>query len=445
MQAALIFLAFLASTGLAIEITVLKDAKTTAGSRIELVCEVSDLRGSLEECLWYDPDGNRYRERDNEDGIRVTLDDRRDECVLSINSLEKGHGGDWECEVSDSRETASKFVYVRVYANNEPFRLLLDDDERRVEARIGQSIELLCPSNNRADSHAERPVCKWYSPAGKKYDIVGRHGEIYDHSQDGIEVAGDVDRGECGIIINDVGFQHHGDWKCELLRKSRLPNVPGSEVASAEIRTEIFRTARLDDPEKRLQGYYRGDTDVRISMEVTVDTAKEEFTDFYWIVQRTLKIYEGERECLSSRFCYESSRRRRYRNGGENAYTITLDIDELTREDLETPLVLVKDYRLFNSNVDSREIYLVPTQQDTSNDDEDYDDNNSGRSRFARQRQVSDQMCLINDELLSSGEGVDYPRLCVRLMCKDQGEVDATSMEESKCRRRRQRQKNNDR
>lgn len=77
-----------------------------------------------------------------------------------------------------------------------------------------------------------------------------RYGETYDYSADGIEVAGNLDNGECGIIIRNVGFANSGTWKCELLRKQRPGSaVIGSEVTNAEIKLDVFRTSRLADDE----------------------------------------------------------------------------------------------------------------------------------------------------------------------------------------------------
>ena len=89
-------------------------------------------------------------------------------------------------------------------------------------------------------------------------------------------------------------------------------------------------------------------------MEVEVDESKEKFTDFYWIVRRSLKIYEGEEDCLDSGRregnCYEASRKRkigssRSSNKGIVKYELSLFIDEIEEEDLEERIFLVKDYR----------------------------------------------------------------------------------------------------
>ena len=107
-------------------------------------------------------------------------------------------------------------------------------------------------------------------------------------------------------------------------------------------------------------------------MEVEIDKRKEEFTDFYWIVRRNLRIFEGERECTrtsgSSRRdenCYESLRRKKIRSKSKDGdsrtkfflglpsrskghivkFELILIIDRLELEDLENRIFLVKDYR----------------------------------------------------------------------------------------------------
>ena len=63
-----------------------------------------------------------------------------------------------------------------------------------------------------------------------------------------------------------------------------------------------------------LQGYEEDDDDVEIVMEVEVNENKEKFTDFFWLIQKSIKIYENERDCLGSgrrKNCYFARRRKR--------------------------------------------------------------------------------------------------------------------------------------
>ena len=56
-------------------------------------------------------------------------------------------------------------------------------------------------------------------------------------------------------------------------------------------------------------------------MEMEINENKEEYTDFYWIVRRTLKIYEGDLACTGTRKrrnqnCYDALKRRKIRTKG---------------------------------------------------------------------------------------------------------------------------------
>ena len=89
-------------------------------------------------------------------------------------------------------------------------------------------------------------------------------------------------------------------------------------------------------------------------MEMEINENKEEYTDFYWIVRRNLKIYEGDLSCTGTRKrrnqnCYDALKRRKIRtknkSNGIIKYELSLIIDKLEKEDVEEPIFLVKDYR----------------------------------------------------------------------------------------------------
>ena len=90
-------------------------------------------------------------------------------------------------------------------------------------------------------------------------------------------------------------------------------------------------------------------------MEVEIDKNREQYTDFYWIVRRNMKIYEGDISCIGSgprrkQNCYDASRRKRLgkrkaSNNGIIKYELSLMIDRLEREDLEDRIFLVRDFR----------------------------------------------------------------------------------------------------
>ena len=97
-------------------------------------------------------------------------------------------------------------------------------------------------------------------------------------------------------------------------------------------------------------------------MEVEIGP-EEKHVDLYWIVQRQHIVHENEFKCptVSKSRCYTSTKRSR-RDG--NSFAIKLVIDELTRRDMEDPIVLVKDFRDPHGE-DLMELYFVPTKLDT--------------------------------------------------------------------------------
>ena len=101
-----------------------------------------------------------------------------------------------------------------------------------------------------------------------------------------------------------------------------------------------------------------------IRLDVEINENKEEFTDFFWIIQRYKKVYEGEIECVGSgrnENCYEAKRKRRVgKNQGNVTYELELRIDTLEKEDIELKVFLIKDFRNFNSKVDQFEVFSVP-------------------------------------------------------------------------------------
>ena len=77
------------------------------------------------------------------------------------------------------------------------------------------------------------------------------------YEREGVEPAGDADKGECGIRIKDIDFKHIGEWRCVLIRQS-LSGL-GSEIAEKRI-TLVAESSRLrkeDLNEPRLLGFKR--------------------------------------------------------------------------------------------------------------------------------------------------------------------------------------------
>ena len=109
-----------------------------------------------------------------DDRIRVTLDDRRDECILTIESLRSEDKGPWECVVYDGRDEDSRYVIADVTDRNDKFQLLIDQDETQLNVRLGDDVKINCPTNHNSRSASNRPVCKFVSPTGKIYQIIGK-------------------------------------------------------------------------------------------------------------------------------------------------------------------------------------------------------------------------------------------------------------------------------
>ena len=60
-------------------------------------------------------------------------------------------------------------------------------------------------------------------------------------------------------------------------------------------------------------------------MEVEVNEDKEKFTDFFWLVQKSIKIYEYDEDCLGSgrrENCYFARRRKRIAGTVYNIRTV---------------------------------------------------------------------------------------------------------------------------
>ena len=158
--------------------TVLGDAYVADGGKAELVCSVNGLRNALGDCSWIAPNGTEYPSsgrRKSESGISVKANSRKDECILTIEVVSRLHSGFWECTVTEGRETAGKFGYLRTYVGDgsTPLQLLVDADATRVTSQRGTDVVLNCPSNNVARFAGQRPACRWLTPAGQTITLVG--------------------------------------------------------------------------------------------------------------------------------------------------------------------------------------------------------------------------------------------------------------------------------
>ena len=89
------------------------------------------------------------------------------------------------------------------------------------------------------------------------YIFAFRFGNPVSYEREGVEPAGDADKGECGIRIKNIDFKHIGEWRCVLIRQS-LSGL-GSEIAEKRI-TLVAESSRLrkeDLNEPRLLGFKR--------------------------------------------------------------------------------------------------------------------------------------------------------------------------------------------
>ena len=92
-------------------------------------------------------------------------------------------------------------------------------------------------------------------------------------------------------------------------------------------------------------------------------------------------------------------------------------------------------YFQFNSKEDKYEAFIVPRSRSSraiDDEREDYFEN-------ARSQVSEGKGCLITDEFIETGESLDVPELCIQLVCKENSNVDVRSLQESRCRRRRNR------
>ena len=74
----------------------------------------------------------------------------------------------------DGREEASKYVIINVTEKKERFQLLINPDETDVDVRRGDDVQILCPTNHDSSTPQDRPICRFISPSGKRYDLIGK-------------------------------------------------------------------------------------------------------------------------------------------------------------------------------------------------------------------------------------------------------------------------------
>ena len=81
----------------------------------------------------YESGSARSGNPNSDSEISVVADSRRNECILTINSVKKSDSGFWECVVTEDRKSVGKFAFLRTFAadGGAPLKLLLDPDSTR--------------------------------------------------------------------------------------------------------------------------------------------------------------------------------------------------------------------------------------------------------------------------------------------------------------------------
>ncbi|TRY68872.1 hypothetical protein TCAL_12165 [Tigriopus californicus] len=390
----------------AIDIEITRDPKITVGDRLDLECEVTS--GFIDECIWYGPDGRTKfttSRRGNARDAEVDIDG--DFCILSIPRASSEDNGPWECVIYDRDETKGKFAFAQIRSQSGKLEVDLLPSQKEVVAQRGARVELICPTNAIFSDPKAAPLCNWLDPLGETHNLVGRRGEVFRNEQTGLRGTGDLSKGECGIMIDDVRARHYGIWSCKVLRQ-RQDGRPGSEVITADLLlTDEPRRSRSNTDDE-LQGFQDGDRDVKINVDFDLasKSSSQQNPTVYWIVQRQYIVKENRRYCPSnSRDCYTSSSRQQKQG---NTYAIELSFDELIREDIREPIVLVRDGTDGNGR-GQVQMDFVPKVAESL-------ESVSGISR--------DNGCVVNGQYRAVGELVTLRDDCVEVTCESAGKVE---------------------
>ena len=350
--------------------------------------------------------------------MRERRNDEEVLCTLKIRNVRNEHNGPWKCEIREegrNGDREERYVFLTVLSS---LKLTLKPDRRQVAADEDEEAEMMCRTKSRF-VRGQRPICSWIAPkrSGRFIRKNGRdknrrrkedERKIYDvsrsnYDREGIYQIGDPTKGECGIRIDRVDpDEHYGTWTCKVLRTTRGDGRPGSEVVTGEVELVPARSGRVDEL-RRLQGFEEGDEDVEVSNKIDIDP-DDRRVELYWIVQRRYKIDEGDEEC-PDRDCYESGRARELEN---DVYSITLKFDELTLEDIETPIVLVKKYRTRSGDI-LHEMSFLPTSEQNV--------------EF-----VCGESCSVNGRTIAAGESYEDLRSCLEIFCDDDGKVEVEKL-----------------
>ena len=199
----------------------------------------------------------------------------------------------------------------------------------------------------------------------------------------------------------EVRPSHFGQWKCKVLR-ARTDGRLGSEVLQSKVSlADRFRSARLNN-EDTLQGFERGDKDAKVTLEFDLNPREESESNFFWVVQRSYVIPLDRKECpRDAKDCFTSSNVRQ-KTGQRKTFQVSLEFERLSDEDIENPVVLVREY---GERRDGKkyQIYFLPKE----------DPDSTGALG-----------CVVNGKFVPVDKFYEDDDLCVEAECVSDGEVE---------------------
>eukprot|EP00095_Tigriopus_kingsejongensis_P008220 maker-scaffold604_size126151-snap-gene-0.33 protein:Tk08220 transcript:maker-scaffold604_size126151-snap-gene-0.33-mRNA-1 annotation:"PREDICTED: uncharacterized protein LOC101737697" len=424
------------------EIEVSQDPVIESGEPVQINCSIKDS-ADIKDCKWFGPKTRaEYGSGTNERAIEVEV--KPDLCTLVIRRTSKRDEGAWKCHITnEAGEEASTLAYLNVEQAPGKVEILLEAEKSLVSSHEGEKLEIICPFQARFADPRSVPTCNWIHPLGETFNLADRRGDVTQYEDQGISSAGDLDNGECGILIKKVSLDTYGHWTCEVL-STRSDGRPGTEIIRRDIiltkpEKEDFKDPKEEgfeevESEKLLKGFRAGDRDVEIFMDINIPEDIE-VKEVYWIVQRHFTIKEGQELCpeIDSRECYYSSERREVSDG---KYEVKLTFDRLSQEDLQDPVVLIMAYK-DKAGIGQLEVLTVPSlgssqESDNLEDVTDQDEFEDGAHNHSAEEHLDHQCqesCFINKQKVLTGESTTLPNLCVKVTCDGNGAVTAVPLE----------------
>lgn len=432
------------------EIEISQDPVVKSGDEVRITC-TTERRNDIQKCSWFGPETRTEYTPDQSDRA-IEVQFTEDLCTLTIQKVGKRDEGAWLCRITNTdNEEAKKFAYVNVEKIPGKVEILLEAEKTLVTAKEGERLEVICPFTARFTDPRSTPTCVWINPLGERFNLAGNNrGVVTEYEDLGILSAGDLNQGECGILLQSVTRDHYGHWTCEVLN-GREDGRPGTEIVTRDIiftepEREDFEEEEQDNDaftetntDRLLNGRQEGDRDVIIYIDVNIPDDIE-VQNLYWITQRYITIFEGEKVCPQrDDECYVSSER--YQLEGTK-YEMKLTIDRLSQADLDEPLVLIMDYR-DKEGVDRVEVLTVPgsgSDQDDNHEtsreefDEGYEEDRKNKREDEEDPEgfgehVCETSCIINKERVERGDSNVLPDLCVEIFCDGNGAMTAVPLE----------------